>query len=164
MSASPIEPFIALGQGWSAGSGDIPIQGNSKYYIGISVGGTQLSFVETFVSTDSNDLLVSIYRVDDFTGGSPLIPINRNDSFRGRVSPSFSGAIGVTANPQSQDIFTRLAIKSGRFQAVTTAIDSNADIVFSQDTKYVVEFFNRDGQEKNVDFSAVLYCPVNTQS
>lgn len=165
MSASPIEPFIALGQGWSAGSGDITIAAGNKYYIGIQVGGTELSFVETFVSTDSNDLLVSIYKVDDFSGGTVLNPINRNDTFRDKIKPTFSGHIDTTPSSiEPQNIFTRLALKSGFFQAVTTAINANADIVFAADTKYVVEFHNRDSLTRTLDFSSVLYCPVNTQS
>jgi len=165
MSSSPIESFIALGQGWSAGTGDIEIAAGASYYVGIRIGGTELSFVETLVSTNSNDLLISIYRVDDFTGGTLLTPVNRNDSFRGKINPTFSGHINTTPSAIiPSNIFTRASLKSGRFQAVTTAINANADIVFAKDSKYVVEFKNRDNATREVDFSAVLYCPVNTQS
>lgn len=162
MSNSAIQEFIAKGQGWSVGSGNISIGGGSSFYVGIKVGGNPVSLVRTSISTDSNDLLVTVYSRTGYEGGTIVPEINRNDNFRGDKKPTFETFADVTPDPLAgSNILIRTALKSGRFEAVNESTINDTGIVLATNTRYVIEFKNNDGQSKELDFSAVVYSPAS---
>jgi len=164
MSSSAIQDFIAKGQGWSVGTGGISLGGSSSHFIGIDIGGSPVSLVRTSISTDSDDLLITIYSNTGFTGLSNPVPeVNRNDVFRGRKKPTFVTYSGVTSDPLlSENILIRTSLKSGRFEAINESQTNDTGIVLSSNRKYVIEFKNNSSQAATLDFSAVVYSPESS--
>jgi len=147
---------VAKGTVWGVGIGDQMITSNLTYSIGVRVFETAVALDNRRISTNSENLLITMYENASFVGGTQMPVINRN-----RITPRENQRPvdvyrDVAAIVTPNNIIGRTAIKNGRRESKNDPFSQLDEFILEPNSTYIIQFYNDWTSDCEVDFTSVI--------
>lgn len=138
-----IEQALAEGRLFTVGHTTTSIPAAGTYLVGFLTGSRPVEFLDRYYNSSLNAADVAIYELT-WSGGAPIVPVNRNLELGGEALSVFSAAptATVVGNPAAPPI--RLRAVSGAGNAQIGLVTESERYILKKNTRYVLQVSNVD--------------------
>lgn len=144
------EQALADGKLFTVGHTTVSLAQNATYLVGFQTGPRPVEFLDRYYNATVNSVDVALYEIS-WTGGTPIIPGNRNFEIGGASPSSFSAAPTATivGNPVAS-VQLRAGVGTGNAQIAL--VSESERYVLKKNTLYTLQIKNNDTNAGTVTF------------